>query len=61
MVGWLLALLVNKLKPFVCFTKPEFVWCNIRWSKLALNKALEANNDVFSGVDTFPSVLEFLC
>lgn len=54
MVGWLLALLENKPKPFVCFIKPEFVWCNIRWSKLALNKALEANNDVLSGVETFP-------
>lgn len=46
----------NNPKPFVCFTKPEFVWCNVRPSRLAPNKALEANNEVLSGVETFPSI-----
>lgn len=59
---WLLSF--NNPKPFLCFTKPEFVWCNIRRSRLAPNKALEPNNEVLSGVETFPSVINttsFVC
>lgn len=50
----------NNRKPFVCFTKPECVWCNVRWSRLAPNRALEANNDLLSGAENFPCLLDLL-